>query len=241
MKNLISTLVVSTLFAVSVNADHRLSDLRLRTYDKRPVSVSLNERLYQSAGNALLIEAIQPGRHHLKVWTFRHHPHHYMGERVLLYNGIIDVPASSEVRAMITRDRRLRINEIIPLFAPAPFDPYYGPYPVPAPVPAPGPWGTLPLCMQDAEFDALLSTLQQQGFESTRMTIARQAIRQHGAVSTAQVADLMNLMSFESSRLELAKFAYAYCIDPGRYFQLYNEFSFDSSVQELSAYIDRHS
>ena len=73
------------------------------------------------------------------------------------------------------------------------------------------------------------------------MTLSKQAIRQHGVINSRQVAELMNLMSFESSKLELAKYAYEYTIDPQNYFQLFIAFSFDSSVRELSEYIDRHS
>jgi hypothetical protein len=91
--------------------------------------------------------------------------------------------------------------------------------------------------MQDAAFDELLYTIERQSFESTRMQLAKQAIRQHGIISTNQVIALVRLMDFDSSRLELAKFAYQYTADQQNYFRLYNEFSFDSSVRELSQFI----
>ncbi|MBL0095790.1 MAG: DUF4476 domain-containing protein [Bacteroidetes bacterium] len=248
MKNLISTLIISSILSAHASADHRLSDLRIRTFDNKPVIVSLNHVQYNTPGTAVTINDIMPGRHQLQVWTYKHRYYPYHPQRVLLYSGFIDVPASSEVRAMVTRQRGLRINEIIPLFTPpAPVPPYYNPYPAPYPapypLPAPGPCGTpaAPQCINDADFNALLNTIDNQSFESTRMTLSKQAIRQHGVINSRQVAELMNLMSFESSKLELAKYAYQYTIDPQNYFQLFNAFSFDSSVRELSEYIDRHS
>jgi len=248
MKNLISTLIISSIISAHASADHRLSDLRIRTFDNRPVIVSLNHVQYHTPGTAVTINDIMPGRHQLQVWTYRHQTYPRNQQRVLLYNGFIDVPASSEVRAMVTRQRGLRINEIIPLFPPpAPVPPYYtpypAPYPAPYPIPAPGPCGTpaTPPCINDADFNALLNTIDNQSFESTRMTIAKQSIRQHGVIHTRQVEALMNLMSFESSKLELAKYAYEFTIDQHNYFQLFNAFSFESSVRELSNYMDHHS
>jgi hypothetical protein len=51
----------------------------------------------------------------------------------------------------------------------------------------------------------------------------------------------MNLFTFDSSRLEFAKFAYGRTVDRNRYFQTYNSFTFNSSVDELSDYIARYS
>ena len=49
----------------------------------------------------------------------------------------------------------------------------------------------------------------------------------------------VDLFSFDSSRLEFAKFAYGHTVDRNRYFQTYNSFTFDSSVNELSEFIAR--
>jgi hypothetical protein len=233
MKNLISTLFFSSIIAVSAKADHRLSDLRIRTYDNRPVIVSFNQVQYNTPGTWVNINDVRPGRHFIKVWTTAA-PRVCGYGRQLLYSGFIDVPGGAEVRAMVTRNNTLRINQVIP-FAPepVPFDPYapYAPYP--------GQCGTppAPMCIQDGAFNDLLSVIDHQSFESTRMQIAKQAIRQHGVISTNQVIDLMRMMTFESSKLELAKFAYQYTADQGNYFRLFNEFTFDSSVRELSHFI----
>ncbi|MBK6398682.1 MAG: DUF4476 domain-containing protein [Bacteroidetes bacterium] len=58
-------------------------------------------------------------------------------------------------------------------------------------------------------------------------------------LTTNQVIQIINLFSFDSSRLEFAKFAYGHTVDRNRYFQTYNSFTFDSSVNELSEFIAR--
>jgi hypothetical protein len=49
----------------------------------------------------------------------------------------------------------------------------------------------------------------------------------------------MKLFSFESSRLEFAKFAYKYTWDINNYFLLNDAFDFESSIDELNKYINK--
>ncbi|MFM7055022.1 MAG: DUF4476 domain-containing protein, partial [Bacteroidota bacterium] len=57
--------------------------------------------------------------------------------------------------------------------------------------------------------------------------------------TSRQVADMMGLMTFDSSRLELAKLAYGKTIDRENYWVVYNLFTFESSIVELNNYISR--
>jgi len=73
-------------------------------------------------------------------------------------------------------------------------------------------------------------------FEETRMTIIKQAIGGR-AVSSQQVLSLMKMMSFESTRLELAKWAYSKTIDRENYFIVNQGFSFSSSTSDLASFM----
>ncbi|MEY4316156.1 MAG: hypothetical protein RI977_1533 [Bacteroidota bacterium] len=79
----------------------------------------------------------------------------------------------------------------------------------------------------------LIAQMQQSGFDSDRLILAKQAINGHG-VYADQVLRMMQELSFESSRLELAKFAYNQCLDPENYYLVNQGFSFSSSVRELN-------
>ncbi len=79
----------------------------------------------------------------------------------------------------------------------------------------------------------LINQMQQSGFDSDRLILAKQAINGNG-VYADQVLRMMQSLSFESSRLELAKFAYYQCIDPENYYVVNQGFSFSSSVNELN-------
>ena len=236
---MISTLVIACILSVNANADHRLSDLHIRKFDNAPVLVQLDNQFVDNPGPVKKINNLEAGMYRLKIWTIQHPYHYNPGFRRLLYNGFIDVPAGAEVRAMLTKNNTIRINQVIPNFVPVPVDPNCNPY---APFnPTPVGYQSQHHLMLPAEFNALLNTIDNQSFESTKMVIAKQAIRDHEMMTTSQVIDLMNLLSFESSKLELAKYAYQYTVDRHKYFQLFNHFSFDSSVRALSDYMDRFS
>jgi len=68
------------------------------------------------------------------------------------------------------------------------------------------------------------------------MTVAKQLIN-NNYFSSRQVARLIQQMTFESSKLELAKYAYSKTVDKSNYFIVNDQFSFESSITALSDYI----
>ena len=98
--------------------------------------------------------------------------------------------------------------------------------------PQPPPCGTTP-----AQFEEIKQHIAAQTFNSTRLSVGKQVIRAKGCFTARQIAELVLLFAFEEGRLEIAKFAYDFCVDPGNYFLVNNSFTFDSSVEELTRYI----
>ena len=91
-------------------------------------------------------------------------------------------------------------------------------------------------CMRPADFNAALSTLRNQAFEDSRMKTAKQIIAVN-CLNVDQVMQIANLFSFDDNKLEFAKFAYEYCIEPRNYFKLNGIFSFSSNADELTDYV----
>lgn len=91
-------------------------------------------------------------------------------------------------------------------------------------------------CMRPSDFNAALSTLKNQAFEDSRMKTAKQIITAN-CLNVDQVMQIANLFSFDDNKLEFAKFAYDYCIEPRNYFKLNGIFSFSSNADELSDYV----
>lgn len=92
-----------------------------------------------------------------------------------------------------------------------------------------------PMCQ--ADFQALLHTIDSKSFESTKLDIAKQALSTQ-YVTSDQVKVLLGLFWFDSSKLDLAKYAYTHTLDPQRYFVVNDAFTFESSISSLINYIN---
>lgn len=90
--------------------------------------------------------------------------------------------------------------------------------------------------IKDQAFASLVETLRKESFETTRVKLAKQAVEQYSFMSV-QVKQLLQLFSFEESRLDMAKYMYPLTIDKPSYFQVYDVFSFSASKEQLSAYV----
>ena len=100
---------------------------------------------------------------------------------------------------------------------------YYGPYGCPRP-------------MARGEFEQAKASISSKSFEDSRFTIAKQII-QSNCLLSSQVKEIMLLFSFEDTRLDFAKFAYAYTLDLRNYYKLNDAFTFESSIDDLDRYI----
>lgn len=226
MKRFIITLIIN-LSSVLVHANH-FSNLNLTIADRANYEVMFNNQFFGNSGNIFSINKVAPGRYPLTV--ARIVPTHWGLQKKVVYNGVIDIPANSEVSALIDRFNRLQLS-----FRPFAYVPQYAPghcvtstinYSPPAPV-----------AMHPAAFSQMKNAINNQWFDSGKLQVAKQGIMSNN-LSAAQVAELMQLFSFENSRLEIAKMAFANTIDKQNYYIVNNEFWFASSVAELDRYIN---
>lgn len=87
-----------------------------------------------------------------------------------------------------------------------------------------------------SQYEDLIYQLRNTSFESDRIIIAKQAIRGN-SYSSDQIGGIMMEFSYESSRLDIAKFAYGFCLDPENYYQVNSAFQYSSSIDELDRFI----
>jgi hypothetical protein len=91
-----------------------------------------------------------------------------------------------------------------------------------------------PCCASD--FNYVYNAIDAQCFASDRLRVGKRLIRRY-RFSNGQIRRLINLFTYESDRLAFAKCAYAYSCNRGRYADLYDCFTYRSSVRELNRYI----
>lgn len=90
--------------------------------------------------------------------------------------------------------------------------------------------------MLGSDFEKAKASINSKSFEDSKMTLAKQ-ITSKNCLSAAQVKSIMELFTYETSKLDYAKYAYDYCWEKNSYYQVNDAFEFESSISELDAYI----
>lgn len=263
MKTIISTIILG-LSILTSQASHLDSELSINTSGVSQMLINLDGNMYKTSGNTYVLRDVAPGKHRMTV-TSLEQGYHGTVQKVI-FRGQIDVPHASLVTARVSYNGLLNVQSQ-PKLAPCghPLDRqghcvhgcdrprpnghgygqghgrahgkpnnavlvHTGPVVNCAP-PVPAYVG-----MHPQTFQEVMRAVDNQNFSNSKMAVAKQAISANG-ISSRQVADMMGLFSFESYKLELAKFAYGYVADPQNYWMVNNSFSFSSSVRELDNFI----
>ena len=90
--------------------------------------------------------------------------------------------------------------------------------------------------MANNDYNSLKAQVNARYFDSSRLTVAKQACR-YNCMTSDQIRDLCRVFSYESSKLEFAKYAFEYCYDRYRYYMVGQAFTYSSSVDELNRFI----
>ena len=89
-----------------------------------------------------------------------------------------------------------------------------------------------------SEFAAVKKSIESKDFEDTKLSVAQQ-VSKSKCLTAMQLKEIMGLFEFESSRLNFAKSAYSTVSDRSNYYQVNDAFEFESSIEELNAYISK--
>lgn len=86
------------------------------------------------------------------------------------------------------------------------------------------------------DFDALRKSINNRNFENSNVDILKSALDKNYFTSE-QIKTLLTYFTFESNRLDIAKYSYKKVCDKNNFSVVFDLFSFDSSVKELQSYI----
>ncbi len=96
-----------------------------------------------------------------------------------------------------------------------------------------------PYPMGEKDFESAKSSIKSKSFDDSKLTLAKQIIGSN-CMLCSQIKELMLLITFEQTRLDLAKFAWSHNLDRGNYYKLNDAFTFESSIDELNKYTQSH-
>ena len=105
------------------------------------------------------------------------------------------------------------------------------------PVPPTPPAPPMQFGMTSQDYEDAYQVISNESFDSSKLTVAKQVISAN-PMTASQILGICKLFSFESNKLEFAKFAYANCVDQNKYYLLNEAFSYESSKRELNNFIN---
>ncbi|GAB3825631.1 hypothetical protein GCM10028895_35470 [Pontibacter rugosus] len=204
------------------------------------------QTINRTASNYVRVNHVRPGKHYVELRVRGRHGVYKMGQKVFVPDG---VEANYGVR---TRGRSgqayLQLISEVPLAPPVvvvpplPRYPDYRRYddrydPVP-PKYEDNYYGSCRNLLSSRELDRLMETIRSRDFESTKLSIARDAIR-NSSLMAEDLKRLLQQFEYESTKVEFARYAYEYVCDKEHFYYIYDIFRFDSSVRELEEYTSR--
>jgi hypothetical protein len=218
------------------------STLTIRSSDNSAISVVFNGQQLLQTGNVIRMENVRPGNNTIEV--FRINSHRGYNNRMKVYQGYIQVQPRTEIFATVNPfQNQLRVDDAVSI---RPrngngwgnngwsnynqFDDFNSPT-CNTPTYVPG-----PMAMDPISFNQLKQTMANSSFESTKLNIFKQALNMNYFTST-QIAEVMSLFAFESYKVDVAKSGYTKTLDPQNFYIVNNQFSFSSSVNELSRFV----
>ncbi|RYG54101.1 MAG: DUF4476 domain-containing protein [Chitinophagaceae bacterium] len=188
--------------------------------------VVINGRTYAVRNNSQTFELrnLHQGYHNVKVYRVNSAYRNPMQSRRLVYEGRVYIRNGFHTEVMINRFGRAYVDAQRLTSYGDDDHPYNGAY------------YEENRAISSASFQQLKSTLKEEKFDQTRAGIAKAAMRTN-FFEARQVRDLLELFSFEDTKLELAKLFYEVTVDKRNYMLVYDVFSFSSSKEELSRFL----
>lgn len=266
MKKLILSFVFLFLFLPFLFAQMPRSFLKVRLTDNTPISVAIDRRFYNEENSVITVRNFPSGRHYLRVfrWSEREQRNVliYEGDIRLqpgVYSSVIIDKRSGLARINNRRmnrdfndsyvydwnrnehysdrdnwndDRNYNTND----------DEYfnstnnnnhnnqvnYGNSNSNNNIP--------PICMNTQDFSDLHARVVDRMTDTDKLKLL-QSVLKNRFISTEQAKQIIDWMSFESTKLEFAKWAYDNISDKNNYWKLESEFTFESTKSEFNEFL----
>lgn len=248
MKNKILQIALLVALSVTAKADYYASAINISNHDNDLITVMMDGIQYPNAVSEFHLSGITPGRHEVKVFTRENYGYNYSQFSHLAFSGVVNLKPGEEIFAVIDGFNQLRIKRVVNM----------QPRPVAIVKPAPNcntsykaeydtnyhhddhcntpVYNYAPYAMDESSYFTLKQCIADKWFDSSKSEVAQMAMR-NNYFTTVQVAGIMNLFDFESTKLEFAKMAYSHVVDQQNYWMVNDAFSFSSSISNLQEFI----
>ena len=228
----IFTLLSSSLFSLSLLAfdGSRLSISTVSTSTQ--LKVEVDGRKFAIKNNSITLGYLDAGMHEVKIYRVKNQNSYGFEQRQVIYNSTVmlrkgfhtDITVNRFGKA-ITDEQRIQSDDVWGNDENDYYDSQDG-----------GWSGGYTDIMSNREFSDLKTQLNKEWFENNRLNSVKVVLSKNH-VTTVQVKELMLMFTFESNRLEIAKYAYCNTVDQQNYYRLNDALTFSSSRDELARFL----
>jgi len=88
----------------------------------------------------------------------------------------------------------------------------------------------------DKQLTNIKNEIGKQSFNNTKMTIAKQSVKSNKCFTTSQIIVLLKLFSYDSQKMDLAKYSYDYVTDKENYYKTASLLKYEFDRQSLLEY-----
>jgi hypothetical protein len=96
--------------------------------------------------------------------------------------------------------------------------------------------GACASAMSKDAFATAKNNISGKSFEDSKLTVAKQ-IAKSNCLTAQQISEILKVFGFEDTRLDFAKYAYDFCYNQNEYYLINESFQFESTIEELDAYL----
>jgi len=228
MKTIFTLLLATTITSAAFAYDEGKITITLAS--NKNMSVYVDGRQYNNDENTIVLNDVRSGNHTIKIYQKKKKNNRRDDDRNLrnadlLYSTTVYVKPSYHVDIMVNRFGKALVDERA--------------------INSRDRWDDdwqnnnnedYNRALSDYDFNLLIQRMKNSWFNKDKVNIAKDALARD-YFNTSQVRQLLQLVSFEGDKLELAKLAYRNTVDQRSYYSLYDVFSFQSSKDELDKYI----
>lgn len=231
----IFTLIIAMVLTVSLYAYYGQSKLSISATGKANLRVMVDGNKYRANNNVIMINDLEEGYHTIKIFLLKNKKGGVFGNPnkgyQQVYSSRVYVKSGYFTDIVVNRFGKAFIDEqpVTYGYYDEEDDDWYD-------IRNTGGENYDNQAMNTQSFEQFKRAIKNEHFDDTRLSIAKQVISSNYFTS-AQVKEIVQQFSFESSKLDIAKYAYKYTLDKGSYFIVNEVFSFSSSKEELQKYI----
>jgi len=246
MKKLFFTLVISVVSIASLLAQPRRSIVKVRMSDNSRIAVSIDDRYYDKQGTSITIGDLPAGRHYLKIYRYTPYATGRGGKARVVYSGGLrlsegtitemtydvrknDVYATTEFiddsyengnnNNNRYEDRRDRHDDRDDIYDRGSNNGGYN------------------RTWTQQDMNDLKNRVDDRIGDSDKQKLVESVLKDR-RYTTEQMRSILSWFSFESTKVELAKWGYDNVSDRQNYWKLESEFTFTSSKDEFNNYIN---